>query len=420
MPSGVFQIQAKDSVVRLGAFDAVNAIQNLSFDPTFNEENFSELGNPNFTATSLSPETSGSFEVTATGSIPSVLARLIFNYTTQAYLFDPAVGGNTYSMTEDDFENAIFDVLNLKRPGGTFDQALVVPNAQLTGFSLRADATGTASETYTFEADRQEAYYKPYHDMVSVPLITVTATTGDIPAAFSTINSGTHHIMKVFKDDEEFDSTVATWSDLDTITVTGGGFELVAPFNRLTALLYKISAGAFPTIFYPTTARFVKGDRIDVWLVNSGTTTTDANRLLKCQSADMNIDLTRDALQQIKRNDNLNTTYWRGLNYPLNITATLVVNEVDLNLWAGLEGQTLNETAAVDTIDANNLMDLVSFETQKLELRYYRQGNETALATIVVTDMDINGFGDAQQVGGRLERTIGLTGSNMTIVGTTS
>ena len=96
------------------------------------------------------------------------------------------------------------------------------------------------------------------------------------------------------------------------------------------------------------------------------------------------------------------------------------INEVDLSVWAGLEGQTLNESASVDTIDANNLMDLVSFETQKLELRYYRQGNDTALATIVVTDMDINGFGDAQQVAGRLERTIGLTGSNMTIDGTTS
>lgn len=420
MPSGVFQIQAKDSVVRLGAFDAVNAIQNLSLDPTFNEENFSELGSPNFTATARSPETSGSFEVTATGSIPSVLARMIYNYTTQDYLFDPAVGGNTYSITEDDFENAIFDVLNLKRPGGAFDQATVVPNAQLTGFSLRADATGTASETYTFEADRQESYYKPYHDMVSVPLTTITATTADIPSAFSTIDSGTYHIMKVFKDDEEFDSTVASWSDNDTITVTGAAFEIIAPFNRVTALLYKIAAGSFPTILYPTTARFVKGDRVDVWLVNSGTTTTDANRLLKCQSVDMNIDLSRDALQQIKRNDNLNTTYWRGLNFPLNITATLTVTEVDLALWAGLEGQTLNQTADVDTIDANNLMDLVSFETQKLELKYYRQGNDTALCTIVVTDMDINGFGDAQQVGGRLERTIGLTGSNMTIVGTTS
>lgn len=420
MPSGVFQIQAKDSVVRLGAFDAVNAIQNLSFDPTFNEENFSELGSSNFTATARSPETSGSFEVTATGSIPSVLARMIYNYTTQDYLFDPAVGGNTYSITEDDFENAIFDVLNLKRPGGAFDQATVVPNAQLTGFSLRADATGTASETYTFEADRQESYYKPYHDMVSVPLTTITATTADIPAAFSNIDSGTYHIMKVFKDDEEFDSTVASWSDNDTITVTGAAFDTVAPFNRVTVLLYRIAAGSFPTILYPTTARFVKGDRVDVWLVNSGTTTTDSNRLLKCQSVDMNVDLSRDALQQIKRNDNLNTTYWRGLNFPLNITATLTVTEVDLVLWAGLEGQTLNQSADVDTIDANNLMDLVSFETQKLELKYYRQGNDTALCTIVVTDMDINGFGDAQQVGGRLERTIGLTGSNMTIVGTTS
>ena len=420
MPSGVFQIQAKDSVVRLGAFDAVNAVQNLNLDPTFNEENFSELGNSNFTATSRSPETSGSFEVTATGSIPSVLARMIFNYTTQAYLFIPATGGNTYSITEDDFENAIFDLLNLKRPGGTFDQAVLVPNAQLTGFSLRADANGTASETYTFEADRQEAFFKPYHDMISVPMETQSATTVDVPSAYSTIDSGTHHIMKVFKDDEEFDSTVASWTSLSTITVTAGALDTVAPFNRVTAILYKIAAGTFPTILYPTTARFVKGDRVDIWLVNSGTTTVDGNRLLKCTSADINVDLTRDPLQQIKRNDNQNTTYWRGLNFPLTITGTLVVNEVDLTLWATLQGKTINESADVDTIDANNLLDLVGFETQKLQIKYYRQGSDTALCDLVVTDMDITGFGDAVAVGGRLERTIGLTGSNLTIDGTTS
>ena len=109
-----------------------------------------ELWSDKVTATDRSPETSGSVEVTDTGSLPSVLARMMYNYTTQDYVFDPAVGGNTYSITEDDFENAIFDVLNLKRPGGAFDQATVVPNAQLTGFSLRADAPGTASETYTF------------------------------------------------------------------------------------------------------------------------------------------------------------------------------------------------------------------------------------------------------------------------------
>jgi len=420
MPSGVFQIQAKDSVVRLGAFDAVNAVQNLNLDPTFNEENFSELGNKNFTATSRNPETSGSFEVTATGSIPSVLARMIYNYTTQLYLFTAAAAGNTYSITEDDFENAIFDLLNLKRPGDAFDQATVIPNAQLTGFSLRADANGTASETYTFEADRQQAYFKPYHDMISVPLATITATTADIPATFTGVNSGTYHIMKVFKDDEEFDSTVASFTDEDTITVTGADFDIIAPFNRVTALLYRIAAGAFPTILNPTTARFVKGDRIDIWLVNSGATTTDANRLLKCQSADINVDLTRDALQQIKRNDNLNTTYWRGLNFPLSITSTLTINEVDLQLWAGLQGKTLNESASVDTIDSNNLLDLLAFETQKLQIKYYRAGSSTALCDIVVTDMDIVGFGDAQQVGGRLERTIGLIGSNMTIDGTTS
>ncbi len=143
----VFQVQAKDSIVALNAFPTVNAVQNLNLDPTFNEENLSELGNSAFSATSRSPETAGTFEVNATCSIPSVLARMVFNHTTQAYTYgDPNTTGNVYTIIETDLENAIFDVVNLKQPGLTFDQSTVVPFAQLTGLSMRVDAAGLATK----------------------------------------------------------------------------------------------------------------------------------------------------------------------------------------------------------------------------------------------------------------------------------
>ena len=140
-----FQIQAKDSVLSFGPFATINAVQNLNLDPTFNEENYSELGNVDYTATSRQPETSGSFEVTSTGSVPSILARMLYSYTTQAYSFSSSTQGNAYSFDEADFENMIFDVINLKAPGSTFDEAVLIPNAQLTGLTFRIDATGTGS-----------------------------------------------------------------------------------------------------------------------------------------------------------------------------------------------------------------------------------------------------------------------------------
>lgn len=419
MAGKVFQVQAKDSLVRFNAFEAINAIQNLSLDPRFNEEYYTELGNPNYTAQSRQPETEGSFEVTGTGSIAATLARMLYNYTTQAYLFDPVTKGNAFTINETDLEFAIFDLLNLKQPGQTFTDVTLVPNAQLIEMSMRVDSTGTSSETYRFAADLQEAFYKPYHDMVSVPLTTLTSGTAQVPAAYSsTINSGTYAIMYVFRDNQKFNNSQATWTGSDTITVPTGLFTTTAPKDRVVAVLYKRVAGSMPAIYYPTTARFVRGDRADVWLVVSGTSTSDGNRLLRCTSVDITVPLTRDRLTEIRRNNDLSTTYYRGLNYPLQIAANLTLNETTLQQWASLQGKTLNESASSASVDPNNAFNLSDFSAMKLVVKYYVRGNDTPLCTVTMDNVNITAFGERQATGTRAERTLSYTGSEIDIVGT--
>lgn len=426
MPAKVFQVQSKDSVVKLNAFDAINAVQNLSLDPRFNEEYYSEMGNANFTDVSRQPETGGSFDVTATGSIAAMLARMNYNYTTQSYQFDPSTKGNTYTLTEVDMENLIFDLINLKQPGLTFSQASLVPNAQLNSVSFRVDSNGTGSESYSFDAALQEEFYKPYHDMVSIPMTTLSSGTIQVPAAYqSLVASGTHNIMYVFKDNEKFRGSIAspqaTWSSQFVITVPTANFKTAAPFDRVVAVLFKIVPGAFPTIYYPTTSRFVRGDRADVWLVSSGTSgLSDANRLLRCQSADVNVPLGRDRLTEIRRNNDESTVYYRAINYPLSITANIQLNETTLQQWADLQGKVLNESASSSIVDANNVMNLSDFIDLKLVIKYYKKGNDvTPLCTVTLDDINVNSFSNRQQVGGRGERTLGLTGSRISIVGNT-
>jgi hypothetical protein len=417
--AGVFQVQAKDSVVKLNAFDAINAVQNVNLDPTFNEEYYSELGNTNYADQSRRPETSGSFDVTATCALPAMLARMVYNYTTQTYKFDPTTKGNVHTITETDFENAVFDFINLKQPGLTFSDATLVPNAQLTGLTINVDANGTASETYSFAADLQESFYKPYHDMVSVPLTTASTTTATVPAAYS-INSGTHHIMYVFKDNVKYDYDAASFSAVTTVSVPTAAFTNAAPYERVMGVFYKRTPGAFPTIYYPTSARFVRGDRIDIWLVNSGVldgALSDTNRLLRCQSASINVDLTRDALSEIRRNNDKSTIYWRALNYPLTITANVNLTETTLQQWATLQGKTLNEAATGGTVDTNNILNLADFSKLRLIVKQYKYGSDTPLVTVTMNNIDITGFGEAQQVGGRAERTLSFTGSAITIAG---
>jgi hypothetical protein len=417
MPAKVFQVQAKDSVVRLNAFEAINAVQNLSLDPRFNEEYYTELGNINYTAQSRQPETEGSFEITSTGSLAAVLARMLYNYTTQAYLFDPVTKGNTFTITENDMDEMIFDLLNLKRPGDAFTDCTFVPGAQLTDLSLRVDSTGTGSESFRFVGNLQEAMYKPYHDLVSIPLVTLTSGTAQIPAAYG-INSGTHALMYVFKDNQKFEApSQASFSAATTIQVPTALFTTTAPFDRVMGVVYNRSAGTFPTIYYPTTARFVRGDRADVWLIVSGTAGSDGNRLLRCQSVDISVPLNPDKLTEIRRNNDQTTTYYRAVNFPLQIAANLTLNETTLQQWASLQGKTLNESAGVTPIDQMNKMNLADFSAMKLIIKYYVKGNDNALTTVTMNDINITGFGERQQTGGRAERTLSYTGSNISIVG---
>lgn len=415
----VFQVQPKDSVLKLNAFDAINAIQNFNTDPAFNEEYYSELGNPNFTTRSVQPEVTGSFESTATGSMPAMLARMRYNYDTQTYSFNPATKGNVFTFDETDFEFMVCDIINLKRPGATFSVATLLPHAQLTGMTLRMDSTGTGGETYNFEGQLEEAFYKPYHDMVAVPLTTVNATTVQIPAAYSaTINSGTHAIMYVFQDNTKFDSSVCTYASNTNITVSGANFATSAPYDRISGVLYKRSPGSFPTIYYPTSARFVRGDRADIWLVWSGTTgLIDSNRLLRCQSIDITVDLPRERLTEIRRNNDKSTIYFRGLNYPLTITGNLTILETTLETWATLQNKVLNESASVTPVDVNNVLNLAGFVPLTLVIKYYPQGSSTALCTVTVDNCNVVGWSNRMAIGGRGEYTVNVTGSEISIVG---
>jgi len=431
MASKVFQVQAKDSVVKLGPFDTINAVQDLNLEPRFNEEYYSELGNANYTSQSRQPETAGSFSVSATGAIASILARMKYDYNTQTYLFDPVVKGNTFSFTETDLEFLVFDLINSKQPGQTFQQAALVQGAQLTGITVRVDSTGSASETLTFEGTIQEEFYKPYHDIIAVPLTTLTSGTAQIPAAFSaSVNSGTYGILYVAKDNTRFFGNYsgpavpgplgAIFTTSTVITVGTALFQTSAPFDRVVAYLYKLVPGAFPTIYYPTTARFVRGDRADVWIIQSGISASDGNRTLRVQSVDINIPIRRMKLTEIRRNNDLNTIYYRATDYPIQITASATLNEVDLQQWATLQLKTLNQSAPTTPIDSNNVQDLIDFTALRLVVRYYLAGNDvTPLCEINVNNCFVTGWGERQRIGTHAERTLSMTGSQLNIIGNT-
>lgn len=448
----IFQIQGKDSVLKINQYAAINAVQSFDWNPTFNEEYFTELGNADYTAYAISPEVTASFEQNATGSTVAFLKRMIQKFTTgtfDGYLAgmdptDPAYADNLGLITGTDLEFAVCDLIEAKKANELFTRSTILPRCHLSQLQFRADANGHATETFNFEGDLAEVYRSPYQDIISVPLVKGTGNTLIIPtdldavykicdeADKATATDETHVALFVMIDNVKVGTTGTpsfTWevttNSCDNIctitgyTLTGGERTHVVAYK--TGVTGDTAANTMPTIDNPTSARFVRADDIDIFLVPTSTDLSapatgdalnavdlSANVFLRVQSADMSVDLRREALRQIKKNDQNSSVYYRAATYPLQVTATATVFETDLKDWAKI----VNKEAVT-----NAPLNLGDFESAQYQLvfRYYK-GTET-LQTIVLEDARITGRTYRNAPGARAEVTWNLSGSKFRIGG---
>ena len=442
----IFQIQAKDAVVRIGTYDALNCVQNFNWDSAFNAEQLSQLGDVAYDAQTITPEVTPSFEVRSTGSLTAFLSRMIYTLNDVSGEFEGYLGtANTNLIRESDLERAICDLIESKKANEVFDRSTLFPRSHLSSFSLSANTDGTATEQYQFESDVLEIFRAPKHDLVALP---VTRKTG----------SETTTVLLPVDFDVELGSTVATaeWKvyalDIDGIRVDAAdlvlttddvaGDELalsagaqangisIPKGSKLSLLIYRKTPGAFPTITYPTSARFVKADQIDIWLVDptatftvAGTTDTVENLLaagkdfnlipftqsdllLRVQSIDMSVDLGREALKEIRKNDRGNPIYYRAATYPLNITSSVSMLETDLSEWQKLQHA-----------NGTDVLNLAKFENQTwcIITRYYKAG--TPLQTVGLLDARVDNPGNSIAARGRATLKYDFTASKFAAQG---
>lgn len=454
----IFQLQAKDAVARLGHYDALNCLQNLSWDVAMNAENLQQLGDQNYDAQMIQPEVTGSFEARSTGALSSFLSRMIYTLDTvtgefEGYMAGNTMGGvNTQLIRETDLQFAVQDLIEAKRANEVFDRSTIIPRAHLSSFTISANTDGTASENFSFEADLLEVYRTPLHDLISIPVTReagAPATTVVLPStayeveAVAVEASADWKIQALFVDNVKIPAAMLEVTpglgvtpdevNLSAAAVTAG---YTIPLGaRLALICSRKTPGAFPTITYPTAARFVKADQIDIWMVNPTTTylvggqtrTTeahlnagvnfntipfaDADLWLRVQSVDFNVSLNREPLNELRKNDRGNSVYFRAAQYPLNITSSVSIMETDLNEWAKLQGKNLLGAATPD------ILNLADYENQEwmIVVRYYRNG--TALQTVGLLNAKVDGRGTQVGVGGRSEVSYNFTGSKFAVQG---
>lgn len=441
----IFQLQAKDAVLKLNHYAAINAVQSFDWEPSFNEEYYDELGNANHASQSITPEVSGSFEMTATGATVAFLKRMITKFNASTKEFEGYMAGSTPdnagTITGLDLERAVFDIVEAKKANEQFTRSLLLPRMHLSSLSMRADANGAATESYSFEGELAEVYREPNHDLTPLPVTRVDADTVRVAdtATYKVEVSGgaaatfaTHYALYLMVDDNVIAAANLdpVWTNADAsadgsteafsgdINLTGG--HTVPVGARLSLVVAKKTAGSFPAISYPTTARFVRADQIDIFLVAKGTVDiaglaagslntynfANADRLLRVQSADISVDLRREALRQLAKNDRKSAVFYRAATYPLQVTASATAFETDLADWAKMQGKS-----------ATDVLNLEDFEGQEWQIvmRYYKAG--TVMQTVALCDARVSGRGARVAVGGRSEVTWNFTGSNVKIEG---
>jgi len=430
----IFQLQAKDAVVRIGGSqEALNCVQSFNWDSNLNAEKLTALGDENYTAQTITPEVSASFEVQSTGSLSAFLARMVYDIDPVTGEFEPPTGNNTRLFRERDLERAVCDLIESKKANEVFDRSTLIPRAYLKSVQISAKSDGVATEQYQFDADLLELFRAPKHDLVSVPVTRDTtgtpSTTVVVPGAYD-LSAWTIYCLDIDGDRVyASDLTVAGQEvTLNAAPIAAG--RSVTLGSKLALVLYKTVPGTFPTITYPTTARFVKADHINIWLVNptatflvGGQTRTveahlaagvdfntipfsDADLFLRVQSMDLNVDLGREALREIRKNDRGNPIFYRAAKYPLNITCDISAMERDASEWAKMQGKS-----------ATDVLNLAGFENKEWMIvsRYFK-GN-VALQTVGLLNATVENPGSRVQVGGRAEMTWKLAGSKFAVQG---
>lgn len=436
-----FQVQAKDAIYSINDMDTVNAMQNFNWDPAFNEELTEELGNAGYSSQSISPELSGSFDVNATGSTVALLSRMIQDLDGSGnflgYKFNVATP-NAGTIRHTDLEYAVFDLIGKKKENEIFTRSEFFPRVFLSTMNFSGDANGNASESYSFEGQFMDIYRGDYRDIISKPATRTTATTAtlvdtDFRLDLETPTNGTtptHTIIAVQVNEDVYTEGAG---EITAVSDSVGAGPAIITFTgvtlpagaRIMVWAYKITPGTFPVVYNPTSARFVRANQIDIWIVKQSTVDisaladgalmtqsfTDSDAFLRVQSFDLSVDLRREVLRQIKKTDNLSSIYYRAATYPLNITASANTFESDLDDWRRLVDATAVPASAADTL---NLADFDGKEFQ-LVIRYYYNG--TAIQTMAFTDARVTGMSMSNSVGGRGEVSWSFTGSEIVIEG---
>lgn len=341
-------------------------------------------------------------------------------------VFRVSGGNNFYTFTQSDLRECVFDMIeNTKSDQTNWDRSTVLPRCFLTTVGGRADAAGSANETFNFAGDFVVTAPFPYHAIRAIPATRTTAST--VTLADITVTGTTHALAYLYVDEKRLRTTVGdgTYASLGAaglITLTG---YTVSATQRLSAIVWDNTA---PTQVYPavasvdraTSSFFTRGYMADVYIAPADPTNPTQNeKWLRVQNIDWSIDMRVDALRQIAYSSAGTSVYARLPQVPFTVSSNVSVFESDLADWKAVLNPTYKAFGATGTDFYNETYDWapLSMKDSFAVVVQYRTKAGTLLQTWRFTDMRVDGYSQRVNVGGRSEVQWTLKGTAFSLLG---
>lgn len=378
-------------------------VQNWGYDQNIAPEHFNEMGNSKIVSTDYPGITTDVTIDTNLGNLSMDNLREICNKAANAII------------TQDDFENAICDILvPTTQDGVTTHRTLVLPYQFLTGYDVNFSLEGVATEAFRFSGGMDEELHRSYATAIAQVFDSATVSGDDTHIGKLTESGSSYAVVLIYADGVKYsisDNEVAQGNP------TGSGWgknavivgKLVTNASRYTVIQARTGEAFSEIVSADSDIGGVKGDKVRAYLEDGGDPTS-SGRWFRLQGASVSFPLDRPEIKELGTSGPID----RSLNYPIPMTVSFDVLENDLSKYCKAAGQQFNSTNFVNPQMFQGNDDL------QFVVRVFDDDPDLSASRVIYTisgqNLRVNGRGVSHAVGGnaavRWEFTFDTVGLN--------
>lgn len=365
-------------------------VQTFGTTTDFTEEQILEIGDAGFAETIDTPAVSVTVDTNDWGTTNTVaLMADIYNTAngSTAGGYKGSAGDNTYVINQNHFQDAAVDMtVPTSEDGSTLARTMYISYAFVNSLAFSYDVGGVATENYALEGDFKRWYLNDHKKAIVYTATYTNATTATISGA--NLQTGYTGLMVTENGVVVADELTSTGRPGlgSTITLTDNAADTdvtsstptlaLESGDRIRVVVSQDSTTTFTQLTStPSGIGGLTKGQVEIHLSDAADTSAPltsatADRALRVQTVSIDVDLSREVLDELGNS----RSYARSLQAPVPISATVTVNDSDLQLWAELSQLTWDAT-----LDELDIEDFVKVSI--LEVRIFKSKTDHTIDT---------------------------------------